>query len=402
MTDLKFSIYGGPSPLEDPTFMFEEFQAQHYMTIQINRMEWDDAWPQLLNYALHGGSPDISHIGAIWNSSLVGMDVLRPFNLPEINSLGSVEAFFAPCWQNAVLASNQSTAWGIPFVAYIYVVLYRRDLLAQAGIDEQTAFASAEAMLETVKRLRAAGNLSPLILPSGDPYRPRVHIAASWIWGAGGDYTNSDGHQILFDQPPALAGLKAFFELYQQLARSDYNLPALECLRRFAEGDSAITILGGGSLPEVRQRGASHVLDNIGIAPIPGITWVGGSNLIVWKETRFSRDKERLAMALTRFLTSAAAQIKYANTTGALPARIEVLPQAQFALPGANEVFAKALQAGRAYQPVRLWARFIGDLSRAYDNVTADTLADVTLDLNQTLAKHLSPVAQRFRLMVTH
>lgn len=400
MTEIKFSIYGEASPLENHEFLLKEFETLRRDTVQVSRMTWDDAWPQLLNYSLHGGSPDISHIGSIWTSSLVGMEVLRLFNHAEINTMGGVEAFFAPCWQNAML-SERPAAWGIPFGAYIYVVLYRRDLLQKAGIDEQTAFSSAPAMIQTLERLRTAGVPSPIIMPSGTHYRPRVHIAVSWIWGAGGDYISADGREILFDEPEALGGLETFFELYRHMARSEYNLPPAECLRRFAEGDSAVTVMGSGSISEISQRSLkSGNLDNIGIAPLPGVTWVGGSNFVVWKETRLNPYKEQTALALAEFLTSRDVQLKYAATVGAIPARIEVLPRVEYGLPGANQVFDKALRAGRAYQPVRLWVRFLGELSNTFDNITAEILAEPALDLGQTLSNHLAPLARKFRLVL--
>ncbi len=400
MTEINFSIYGQGSILEDHSFLLKKFEDQHHMHIQVSRMEWNDAWSKLLNYSLHGGSPDISHIGSIWTSSLVGMEVLRPFTQAEIKTMGGTEAFFKPCWDNSMFA-EESKAWGIPFGAYLYVILYRRDLLQQAGIDEQTAFASETAMLETIECLRASGVHSPFALASGMPYRPRVHIAASWVWGAGGDYISSDGQDILFDQPAGLSGLKNFFELYRNMARSEYNLPAAECMRRFAQGDSAITIVGCDTFSDIQRMAIKgHMFENIGIATLPGATWVGGADIIMWKETHLDIQKEQLALALAQYLTGYEAQLKYANAVGSIPARVEVLPYVQYALPGANEAFAKALSAGRAYQPVRLWVRFLGELSNAFDHITAEILEDPALDLDQTLLKYLIPLAEKFRLVL--
>ncbi len=68
MTEIQFSIYGDqPSPLEDPAFLFE-FQSQHHVDVQVSRMAWNEAWPKLLNFALHGGGPHLSQIGSIWTS----------------------------------------------------------------------------------------------------------------------------------------------------------------------------------------------------------------------------------------------------------------------------------------------------------------------------------------------
>src|SRR5512143_3606481 len=178
MTEIRFSVYGDqPSPLEDPAFLLGEFQTQQHVNVSISRLKWDEAWPQLLKYALYGEGPHVSHIGAIWTGTLVQMNALRPFTAQEIAALGGSDAFFASTWQNCVLPSR-SEVWGIPFTAFTYLIYYRRDLLRQAGVDEATAFSSAAAMIDTLDRLGATGVVSPLVLPSGNPYRGRVHIAA--------------------------------------------------------------------------------------------------------------------------------------------------------------------------------------------------------------------------------
>ncbi len=78
MIEIKLSIYGAqPSPLEDPAFLLSEFQTQQHVSVSVSRLKWDEAWPQLLNYAVHGDGPHVSHIGAIWTSTLVAIALAR-------------------------------------------------------------------------------------------------------------------------------------------------------------------------------------------------------------------------------------------------------------------------------------------------------------------------------------
>src|SRR5512143_3726410 len=112
MTEIKFTIYGDqPSPLEDQKFLLEQFQNQHRITVHVERMNWESAWPKLLGFALYGGGPHVSQIGSIWTSTLVSMSALRPFTPREIDGLGSAAAFLEPAWRTAVLP-GQSVSWG--------------------------------------------------------------------------------------------------------------------------------------------------------------------------------------------------------------------------------------------------------------------------------------------------
>jgi multiple sugar transport system substrate-binding protein len=399
MTEINFSIYGDlPSPLEGS--LLQEFQAQHRVQVRVSRMLWNDAWPKLLNFAVYGGGPDISQIGAIWTSTLVSMNALRPFTAQEINGLGGTESFFAPTWQSTI-PLGRSEVWGIPFTAFTYIVLYRRDLLQRAGIAEETAFESAAAMAETLERLRAAGVQSPWVAPSGQSYRARVHIAASWIWGAGGDFVSDDGRRILFDQPEARAGIKAFFELYRYLSSSDYNLTHDECLRRFASGDAAVTITGSNLPSALKSWTVSQVVENLGTAVVPGVPWVGGSNIVIWREAQVRPERERAAVLLANFLASQSTQIKYAAVSDSIPARSNALPYLKFEPVSLSQTFEQALRTGRSYKPTLIWVRLLNDLSRTFDMITADILADPPLDVAHALSGRLDPLARRFDLMLS-
>jgi hypothetical protein len=45
-----------------------------------------------IKFSIYGDSPEISQIGAIWTSTLVAMNALRPFTSQEIAALGDVMA----------------------------------------------------------------------------------------------------------------------------------------------------------------------------------------------------------------------------------------------------------------------------------------------------------------------
>ncbi len=401
MTEITFSIYGDqPSVFEAATSLLHEFQAQHHIEVRVDRMAWEEAWPKLLNFALYGGSPDISQIGAIWTSTLVAMDVLRPFTSQDLAALGGPEAFFAPAWQNTMF-SGHSEAWGIPFTAFTYIILYRRDLLQRAGIAEQTAFVSAEAMADTLRRLQAAGIKSPWVVPSGKPNRARVHVAASWVWGAGGDFVSDDGRHVLFDEPPARAGLRAFFNLYRYLSPSDYNLTPDECLHRFAAGEAAVTIAGSSSPATLSSWTGSRVLENLGVAPVPGVPWIGGSNLVVWRDAQMHPERQQAALSLASYLVSQSTQIKYATASNSIPARASALSHLKLEPASLGQTLAQALRTGRAYKPTLSWVRMLNDLCRVFDSVTAEILADATLDVSRALSTHLDPLAQRLNLMLS-
>lgn len=400
MIELNFSIYGDQPSILEGKFL-NDFCAAHQVKLHISRMPFNEAWPKLLDFSINGGGPDISLIGSIWNSSLKALNVLQPISEREIEEMGGKGAFWESVWQNT-LAPEDTNAWGIPFTGYTYFVLYRRDLLARAGVDEKEAFSSPGAMIETVQRLKAAGVTSPFVLPSGNPFRARVHCAAAWLWTAGGEFISEDGQRVLLNQPETLAGLSTFFSLYRYLSPTDYNLTYEDCLKRVVAGQAAVTFSGLLVTTLLKSYLTSpRDIENLGTAPMPGIPWVGGSNLVIWRDVRMDPACERATLLLARFLTSNSVQVDYASATDALPARIEALSKVQYPLDSLQQTYEATMRKGRAYKPVPIWVRMMNDLRRAFDSITTNLLADAALTPEQAVANAVNPIARRFELMLT-
>jgi multiple sugar transport system substrate-binding protein len=406
MIDLWLTVYGdSPSPLQDPAFLLNEFEEQRRASVRVSHMVFEEAWPKLLNFALHGGGPHISLIGAIWTSTLYSMNVLRPFSEAEINSLGGASAFFPATWDNAL--GSENNAWSIPFNVFTYLILYRKDLLSKAGVAETAAFSSPQALIETIRRLKssralkAAGAVSPLVLPSGKPFPARTHLLASWIWGAGGNFISDDEHSLLFTEPVAIQGMADFFSLYRLQSPADCGLSAAETIERFAKGEAAVIMAGANSRQVIQQFNRPEVLENIGVAPLPGVPWVGGSNLVLWKEVRMNMEQERAALDLARFLTTPRAQVKLATAQFSIPARVEALSQLAFAIPAYRAAVEQSVRFGRSYPRVRLWVRIMNELRGVFDLITADVLESPDVEIPQILQRRLKPLANRLNLMLS-
>lgn len=401
MIDLWLTVYGNqPSPLEDPAFLLNEFQAQRNVKVRVERMSFEEAWPKLLNFALHGGGPHISLVGAIWTSTLQSMNVLRPFSATEIYNLGGAKAFFPAAWDNAI-ASGETEAWSIPYNVFTYLVLYRKDLLAKAGVREAGAFSSAGAFIETVRRLKEAGVASPLLLPSGQPFQARPHLLASWIWGAGGNFIDKEGRKPMFTEAEAIRGMKDFFSLYRLMSPADRDLSATETVSRFANGQAAVTIAGATSQETLLRANRPEVPENTGVAPLPGVPWIGGSNMIIWKEVRMNLEQERSALELAKLLTTPRAQVKLAAAMYSVPARIEALSQLNFAVEAFRAAVEQSVRYGRSYPTVKLWVRIMNELRNVFDITTADVLNNPGEEIEQILQRRLTPIANRLKLMLS-
>jgi multiple sugar transport system substrate-binding protein len=395
MVEIEFSIITDTEDIvEIISSLLEDFQSKHSIRVKLTTMEWGQAWPTLLSTALYGKGPNISHVGSTWGSSLVNMNVLRPFSAQEIASMGGSIAFIPSAWQSTGVPDD-TRVWSLPWTAYIYIVVYRKDIFTSVGINESNAFSTPACMLETVKKLKFAGVKVPISIPLVTP--DLVHIAANWVWNAGGSYVRNDGKITLFNHPKAREGLKEFFEIFRYMPSICRHFEGDQWQEIFEKGDAAAAIVGVDDphyfmqndliLPEVRK--------NLGIALLPGIPWIGGDNLVIWSHTQGYLEKETASVALASYLVSKNAQVAYCRRIGSLPVRFDALAEIDMAsIPFANNVL-EALQIGKAHQAISFWTLVEYQLGQELNNIATDILIEPNADIDDIFAKHLEPLSKR-------
>ena len=391
---ITFSVIGEPTG--DLLKLIDEFQQIRNVQVRVEQMEWEDAWPKLLSYALSGKSPDVSHVGSTWVSSLVGMNAARKFSQQEVAAMGGSKVFVQPAWQSAVI---DDAIYSIPWSSFTFLVYYRRDHLKAAGISEEHAFDTAEDFHKSVQILKENKAISPLILPSGRPFLDRIHMATSWMWGAGGDYFSADGRQVLLNSPETRAGLKSFFGLYHLMSPDDYQLDYDQTLERFAQGSASVIIADCG-FPSIIQQQNPDLVENVGVHPLPGVPFVSGDNLIIWQETRHAPDRERIALDLVSFLVSETAQRRFCQSLEQFPVRHDSFDALNSPIEHLIPMLKETFENGRSYKPIHLWSRYEQQLGFTFDDITNDVITKMDLPIDSVLEIHLSRLQQRFSLLI--
>jgi multiple sugar transport system substrate-binding protein len=394
---LSFSIIGDvTSELQQ---LLEEFEQTRDVKLELVHMSWEEAWTQLLTYVLQGKGPDLSHVGSTWVSSLAAMNSLRVFSPREVDTFGGSQVFTTPAWQSATMTGDPRV-WSVPWSSFTFLILYRRDHFGSAKIDERQAFDTPGAILDTVRKLSGNGFPSPIVLPSGKPFLDRVHIAASWIWGAGGNYISEDGKRPMLNDPQTREGLKSFFELYRLMSPNDHGLSFDEALERYRTGEISIVIADCGHPAVIAQENPQRV-ELTGIHPLPGVPFVSGDNLVIWQTTRQYPDRERLALKLVSFLVSRPAQSRFYKSLEQFPVRLDVLNELDCDLKQLAPVLKETFETGRGHKPMQLWSRYEQQLGHMLDEVTTEVLDRPDGTVDSILESHLSQLQHRFSLMMT-
>ncbi|HMA36583.1 MAG TPA: extracellular solute-binding protein [Chloroflexia bacterium] len=370
--------------------LLDQFTAEQGIPVRLRLLDWDKAWSDLVKVGLYGDGPDVSEIGSTWVGDLVAMNALHPFDENELALLGTPDAFLPTTWQGAHLI-GQTQPWAIPWLTGVRLLFFRRQLLQQAGIEEATAFQTAEQLDRTLGRLQAAGIGVPWTVPTGTTHTTLLNIA-SWVWGAGGDFITPDGKRTLFSQARARSGIRAYFALARYLAPPVRHLTRLQPDEQFLRhADTAMTLSGAWLFEAVRDRGTPDLATQLGVALPPGVPFVGGSYLGVWKHSR----QPDAALQLIRFLTQTPAQVTYSQRMGLLPATIAALAAPPFGDDPLWQLAIQGLQTGRSFPVTRSWGLLEYRLVATLNSLWAETLARPDQDLDAAITKHLEPLARR-------
>jgi ABC-type glycerol-3-phosphate transport system substrate-binding protein len=379
--------------------LLAEFRKQTGIEVRLTRMEWPNAWQQLINISTQGQGADISHVGSTWVSSLVSMNALRPIPSHILTKIGSEESFIHSTWESAKMEEDRS-AWALPLSAYTYAVAYRRDLLAQAGLDGAVAFATPFALEETIRKLEELNCAEHAWLMPYVPYpfNDFVHTAASWVWSSGGHLLDNRGKQVLFDSPATLAGLRAYFKLLRRLPKVEF-LNADLCMEMLMQGQAAAVLTDARSILTRIQADTAEA-KNIGTASLMSIPWSGGGNLVIWRHTYGFPDRLEAAFKLAEFLTRKSTMLEVGRRAQVLPARVDALDELIPLEHPLRPVMIQLVSSARTYRSIPLWRRIenqfgqeLGVIAKALhenneadvDELLTETMRGLTHRLNLTL-----------------
>ncbi len=391
MSELGFSVIARSlDELAHTHTLVERFSKRYNIPVQIQDLTWDTARQELNQVAMYNQGVDVSQVGSTWLRGFVDMNAVHVFDPIELRRIGNTADFVPAAWENAMPHAD-GRLWAVPWLVDARILFYRRDWLKRAGVEESTAFATPQALDETLRALRASGVEVPLTLPTQFSWRT-LHNVASWIWGAGGDFISRDGKHICFMEPSALAGFKHFFNLARHLPDSARRLSDAQADAMFIEGQAAVTIAG----PWIMEMPVEQLV-NVGVAAPPGPAFIGGSHLIIWKHSPHLRQ----ALQLVNYLVSVESQRNH-GLHGLLPARFEALNAADIPTREFSRYLQQVLREGRSFPPIHLWALIEERLTQALTTVWEDVLAlpEVTdAALDGILEQRLGTLAGRLEMM---
>src|SRR6266498_1498613 len=345
------TIADAPEDLHPLRGLLASFEREKQIQISVRRVGWERAWQALLMDAVEGKGPHVSQIGSTWVATMAMLDALRCFTKDDVSAVGGSSCFLPSAWES-VNVKGHPEVWAIPWSIYTFVLYYRRDMLEKAGIDPATAFVTAKAMHNTFMQL-VKNKMAPWAFPSLNSYADLVHIASSWARVNRGD----------------LAAMIGGVEVGNELMESPYA--------------------------------SQEMRENVAVTTLPGVPWIGGDHLVIWKNILTDPEREKSALDLVTYLSDKGTQIQYFNVENILPARMDAYDELTFPLETTKPTLEKILKMGRPHPTLRLWRRIeafldtmLLDIGNAVLRQPTASPSDITLRMLEDYEQRLSAVLE--------
>lgn len=257
----------------------KQFEKDHpSVKLEVTFQDWTGIGKKV-NAALEGeNTPDVIEVGNTQVAQYAETDALTDLTLESVRDLGNED------WLPGLAEPGNinGSQYGIPWYAANRVVIYNKDLFAEAGIT--TLPKTYSEWLDITEELDKGANQG-IYLPGQDWY-----TLAGFIWEEGGDLAaerNGDWVGTL-DTPAAQRGMK-FYKKLQALGDgpkdADERTPPQAGV--FAKGNVAQTIAVPGTATAIEKSNPS-LKGKLGYFPIPGksankpgAVLTGGSDLII-------------------------------------------------------------------------------------------------------------------------
>jgi N,N'-diacetylchitobiose transport system substrate-binding protein len=285
------------------------FEAKNPGTkVEIQFVPWAQAHDKFTTAIAGGKVPDVAEMGTTWT--------------PEFADQGAFEEVTAASGGDYVsslidAATLDGKVYGKPWYAGARALIYRKDVLAKAGVqppktweDLQAAAAAIKSKVKGVYPMGYTGLTEHMYLPT--------------IWQAGGEIATQDGSswKSALNSPEAADAIKFYTDFYKsgEAPKAAIGWEEPDAQEAFVNGDIAMLIAGGwtynsilATKPELKSK-IGTTLEPAGPSG-KDTAFAGGSHLVVFNE---SKNRET-ANAFVDFMLQADNLNKFTSEIGFLP-----------------------------------------------------------------------------------
>lgn len=372
--------------------LIEEFESRHPdVRVRMEAIPWNAAHEKLLT-ALAGDSlPDMCQLGNTWIAEFAALGSLEDLT-DAVGRSEAIpqEAYFPRIWRSNVIDGRLR---GVPWYVDTRLLLYRTDLLAEAGFDAPpTSWREWLDVMRVLKRRRGKDRFATL-MPINEFEQPII-LALQ----AGSTLLDPEGRRGDFEGVAFRRAFEFYVGLFREgLAPSYSNTQISNVWQEFAKGTFVFYPTGPWNVHEFRNRLGPEMEDKWSTMPWPspdgkepGLSIAGGCSLAMFRTTRHSAAVRKVI----EFLSGREAQAEMFRLTGNLPAREDAWDLTDLATDQKFAAFRRQFDFVRPTPPVAEWEQIaMGEVAKTAEEVILgetsidDALAALDKRVDQMLEK---------------
>ncbi|WP_309065721.1 sugar ABC transporter substrate-binding protein [Microbacterium sp.] len=369
--------------------MFDEFQKEN-PDVEINMTEVPgEEFASKMTAAITAGTvPDLVYIFTENQAGLLATGGFDP--VPE--GLVDEDDFFEAIWQNSVV---DDVAYGVPWYSYANMLIYRKDIAEQAGVEAPTNW---EEQREFGEALKAQGVEFPFALAVNyDQYTAgQVQVMAAQN---GGSMISEDLSEWTINDPKVVEALEYWASLVKDGLASPDGPQFLDTVPWSSEGKNAAIVDGGPWFASWFDdaNGAGWGAEHLAFAPNPvgpsgdsASTTGGGS----WFVPSDGENKDA-AWKFARFMSEPSSQVKWYQIFKNMPAVKAAWEEPEMQGDPLLEAVRESLEVGVGQPNVPTWAQVGAVIGQQIERVVRDDVsAKDALDEAQKQAEAIGTGAE--------
>jgi N,N'-diacetylchitobiose transport system substrate-binding protein len=315
---IRLWLNANDTPQEVVDYAIAEFNELHPdVTVQLERQQWTGLVEKLTTALSGNDAPDIVEFGNTQAQTFEAAGAVADLSAKAADLGG--DDFLTSLLE---AGTYDGKLYAVPYYAGARIVVYRKDLFEEAGIEIPTTL---EEFLAAGKALKEANadtpNFSGIYLPGKNWY-----AVLSYIWDKGGDIAvQEDGQWVgQLASEGSVAGLEFFKQVFDEANAAPADSDDAQDFTAFCNGEVGMMPAPGWKPGQIidPEAGCPEMEPNIGVFALPGTdagstapVFLGGSNLAIPTNS----DNQELAYDLLKIMVSAGYQQKMAEA-GLIPA----------------------------------------------------------------------------------
>jgi len=356
------------------TVLADAFMAENPdVKVNVTPVDWGQAVTKLQTAIGGKQTPDVSQMGT---------DMMGQF--AQTGALEAVPAnidpsqFFESAWNTGVV---DSVAYGVPWYVETRALYWRKDLAEKAGLTAApTNWAELTAAAKALKDKGGAKWGISLGTKNWQELMP-------FVWSNGGDVMAADGSSFAFDTPEFTDALTAYDSFFEDGLTPKSVPEGFDITPAFVSGTHPMFVSGPWHLSLIDEAGGADFANKWEVAPLPGkdkapgTSFIGGSNLVVFKD---SPNKDA-AWAFVQFLSRPDIQAKWYETVTDMPAVKAGWDEAALKDDPRVDVFRTQLDTTKAQPAIPTWSEISSAINDEMEKVTVgnESAADAAKALQQ-------------------